>query len=206
MANFVSAHPDARRYGAAHDGHLQWTFITGVNSSDAGDICFRNEAFCGAFAETAIDAPGTVAYLEQAVRFANQTLWGNLTATIVAHPASLRDKRVGAAIDRAVADLRYGTVLINQFAAFGIFLMTATWGAYPGNEMHDIQSGIGVTTNVLMFDSPQKSVVRGPFIMRPDPFNITSRAVVGYGKKMVEFQREPSLSKVPGYLWSALGK
>lgn len=204
MDMFLSEHPDANQFGTTEGGHLPWTFIVGLDSEDPEDICFRNEAFCGLFAETALDADGVDAYLDRAVRFANDTLWGNLTATVIAHPVSSQDTHLATRIDRTVENLDYGMVLINQFAGLGFFAMTTTWGAYPGNDIYDIQSGVGVTSNVLMFGYPEKSVVRSPFRLLRDPFALTSRTIREFGKTMADIQYRPTLWKVPGYIWNAL--
>ncbi len=110
---------------------------------------------------------------------------------------------MSTAIDRAVADLRYGMVLINQFAALGFFAMTTTWGAYPGNDIYDIQSGIGVTSNVLMFEYPEKSVVRSPFRPSLDPFTVTSRTVRELTRQLADIQYQPTVWKLPAFIWSA---
>jgi acyl-CoA reductase-like NAD-dependent aldehyde dehydrogenase len=204
MEMFLAAHPQAQQFGSAPDDHLPWTFITGIDPGHAGDICFRNEAFCGLFAETALEADNVEEFVGRAVDFANETLWGNLTATIIAHPTALRDRETAIAIESAVQNLRYGMVLINQFAALGFFCMTTTWGAYPGNDIHDIQSGTGVTSNVLMFAHPQKSVVRSPFRLARDPFALSSRTIRETGKGMADMQYRPAVRKVPGLIWSAL--
>ena len=204
MEKFLSAHPQANQIGSAEGDHLPWTFITGVDSNNTEDICFRNEPFCGLFSETAIEADTVEAFLDKAVHLANETLWGNLTTTIIVHPDSLKVRQVASAIDRVVADLRFGMVLVNQFAGLGFLAMTTTWGAYPGNDIYDIQSGIGVTSNVLMFEHPEKSVVRSPFRLSPNPFALSSRTVRQFAKNMADFQYKPSVWKVPGYAWSAL--
>jgi hypothetical protein len=204
MEMFLAAHPEANQFGSAQGDHLPWTFIAGIDSENSEDICFRNEAFCGLFAETKLEANSIESFLDRAVDFANETLWGNLTATIIAHPASLDDEGSARAVDRAVENLRYGMVLINQFAALGFFSMTTTWGAYPGNDIYDIQSGIGVTSNVLMFEHPEKSVVRSPFRLSRDPFSLSSRTVREIGKIMADMQYRPSVSKVPRLVWSVL--
>ena len=67
--------------------------------------------------EAALEADSMERFLHRAVDFANETLWGNLTATLVAHPTSLDDAQTASALDRAVENLRYGMVLINQYAA-----------------------------------------------------------------------------------------
>jgi acyl-CoA reductase-like NAD-dependent aldehyde dehydrogenase len=204
MEMFLAAHPEANQFGSAQGDHLPWTFITGIDSENSEDICFRNEAFCGLFAETTLEANSMESFLDRAVDFANETLWGNLTATIIAHPASLDGEESATAVDRAVENLRYGMVLINQFAALGFFSMTTTWGAYPGNDICDIQSGIGVTSNVLMFEHPEKSVVRSPFRLFRDPFSLSSRTVREIGKMMADIQYRPAVSKVPRLVWNVL--
>ena len=204
MEKFLSAHPDANQFGSAQGDHLPWTFITDVDPHNPDDICFKNEAFCGLFAETALEANSPEEFIQRAVSFANQTLWGNLTATIIAHPDSLEDEQMAAVIDRAVADLRYGMVLINQFAGLGFLAMTTTWGAYPGNDIYDIQSGTGVTSNILMFEHAQKSVVKSPFRLSPDPFSLTSRTVREFGQKLADIQYKPTIWKLPGFMWTAL--
>lgn len=201
---YLTAHPNSQQHGSADNGKLPWTLIQDVDPNNTDDICFTKEAFCSLFAETALGAEDVPSFLAAAVKFANEQLWGNLTATLVVHPDTMQDPQVAKAVEDAIADLRYGTVLINQFAGFGFYAMTTPWGAYPGNDIYDIQSGIGVTTNSLMFANPQKSVIRNPFKVAPDPFSLYSRTVVDVARKLAELQYQPSIWKVPGMLWNAI--
>jgi hypothetical protein len=178
-ANALSAQPEP-----APVGHLPWTYISDVPATETDNICFKREAFCGLMAETALDAGTTVEFIDKAVNFANETLWGTLTATIVIHPRSLRDPDVMAAIERGVANLKYGTVVINQYGGYAFFLMTTSWGGYPGHDIYDIQSGIGVVNNVLMFDNPQKSVVRSPFQLMVDPLRLNFKHFDDFGRAL----------------------
>jgi acyl-CoA reductase-like NAD-dependent aldehyde dehydrogenase len=174
---FVSAHPSARTCGSPPPGHLPWTLISDVDPSDAEDICFTDEPFCAVMSETALDADDPTAFLAEAVRFANATLWGSLCATLIVHPSLARDPMLAHAVEEAVADLRYGTVTVNvpTFAAY--YLLATPWGAYPGHEPWDAQSGLGRSTNVQMLDGVAKSVVRGPYRKRFDPIRVTSTRV-----------------------------
>ncbi len=158
-AAFRAGHPDAERFGGAGNGTLPWTLIPGLDPHDPDDMCFHTEAFCGLFAETALEADGVAAYLERAVQFCNDTLWGSLNATILVHPRSVGDARVRDALERAIADLRYGSVSVNHWAAISYALGVTTWGAFPGHTPDDIQSGTGVVHNTLMFSRPGE--VRG---------------------------------------------
>ncbi|GAB4449713.1 MAG: aldehyde dehydrogenase family protein [Anaerolineae bacterium] len=200
-SQFVAANHTARQVGRPTNGQLPWTYIPGVNPADTANPCFTSEAFCGLMAETALPAASPADFVARAVAFANQHLWGTLTATLMLHPASAKTPEVSAAVERALADLRYGTVLINQYGGYGYFLMTTPWGGYPGQDIFDIQSGVGMVNNVLMFDRPQKAVVRSPFTLYPEPVRATARHFDRFGRKLAMLEQSPALWRVPGLLW-----
>ncbi len=204
--SFVAAHPDAEQFGTAARGQLPWTLVTGVDPRSEDDVCFTTEAFCGLFAETNIDGAGVAEYLDRAVAFANEHLWGTLNATFLVHPASLKDPAAAAAVDRAITNLRYGTVAVNCWAAAGYTLCTSTWGAFPGHDIYDIQSGTGVVHNTLMFDRPQKTVIRAPFRIMPVPpwFVTHGNTARKLFPKLTMLEASPSLWKIPGIMWTAL--
>lgn len=202
-AEYLAAHPEARLFGTAEEGQLPWALIPDVNPEDRNDICFKREAFCGLFAETALDAPTTVSFIERAVEFANQTLWGTLCATIIVHPKSMRDPNIAAAVDQAVSDLQYGTVSLNMLVYFSAYFMGSPWGGITGHDIYDVQSGIGKATNMLMFDRPQKSILRAPF-RRLDPLTVKSKRAAEFAQKLAAFEARPSWSKLPSLVWTAL--
>jgi hypothetical protein len=203
---FVKAHPDALQIGQASEPALPWTLISGVDSTQTEDICFTTEAFCSLFAETTLDASDTVEYIERAVEFANTQIWGTLNVTLLVHPTSLKDPQIAAAIERAVANLRYGTIGVNYWAGVGFTLGVTPWGAYPGHTLTDIQSGTGVVHNTLMFSRPQKSVIRAPFRSMPTPaWFVTQGKIAGkVFPKLVEVEKDPTTGKISGVLWSAI--
>jgi len=181
FAAFAEIHPEAELLGrgelsggapsesALVDGHLPWMLIPGLSPDAVGDPCYRVEAFCSVTAETVIDAPDAAAFLERAVRFANEALWGTLNATLIVDSATAGDPTTGAAVERAIADLRYGTVSLNHWSAIGFGLGVTPWGAFPGHHRSDIQSGTGFVHNPLMFGRVQKTVIRSPFRAWPKP-------------------------------------
>ena len=201
---FVTQHPDARQFGEANGDRLPWTFISNVDSGNKNDICFKEEAFCGLLAETALEASSTKEFIIRAVEFANETLWGSLTSTLIVHPKSLKDQEIAGAVEQAIADLRYGSVCINLRAEYAYAMMVTTWGAFPGHDSYDIQSGRGVVNNLLMFGSPQKSVIRGRFRMRPDPFDIASNHLPEFGRAMTRFEAHPSAWRLANLIWSGM--
>jgi hypothetical protein len=202
-AEFLDAHPEARLFGTEGVDRLPWMLIPDVDPEDTGDICFRREAFCGLFAETALDAPSVASFIDRAVEFANQTLWGTLCATIIVHPKSLGDPSIAAAVNQAISDLRYGTVSLNMLVYYSAYFMGSPWGGIPGHDIYDVQSGIGQTFNMLMFDRPEKSVIKAPF-RRLDPLTVKSKRSAEFGRKLAAFEAHPSWKKVPGLTWTAL--
>jgi aldehyde dehydrogenase (NAD(P)+) len=159
---------DSRIIGAARDGTLPWTLLTDLDASDATELAFRMEPFCSILSETALDNSGTIEFLDRAVDFANERLWGTLSATIVIHPQTLHEPGVAEALERAIVQLRYGTVGINTWGAYG-FALGTPWGGHPTSSTVDIQSGHGFVHNVAMLEGVEKTVVRHPLTVFPKP-------------------------------------
>ena len=95
---------------------------------------------------------------------------------------------------QSIADLKYGTVSVNHWPALGYVWGTPTWGAFPGHDCHDIQSGVGTTHNALMFDRPEKSVLYGPFRIWPKPpWFVTNRRAHKILSRCVRLEASPGL-------------
>jgi hypothetical protein len=204
-AEFLAAHPEAECYGAASDDQIPWVLVPGLTARRSVDVCYTTEAFCGLFAETAVEATSVPEFLSRAVPFCNETLWGTLNATIIVHPRSLHEPGNHAALERAIADLRYGSISINHWSAIAYALGVTTWGAFPGHPPHDIQSGTGVVHNTAMFSRPEKSVVRAPFRVWPmPPWFVTNRAAGTLGPKLARFEVRPSLRGAMGIMAAAV--
>jgi len=205
-ATFKEAHPEARQFGAASGRQLPWMLIEGVAPEQQDDIVFTTEAFCGLFAETALAAASVPEYIERAVAMANESIWGTLNVTLLVHPKSLSDPATAAAVEQAIANLRFGTVAVNYWAGVGFALGMTTWGAFPGHPLSDIRSGTGVVHNALMFDRPQKSVMRGPWRAMPVPpwFVTRGRAVREVFRRLAFFEASPSAGKALGIALAAL--
>lgn len=113
-----------------------------------------------------VTVPGTgQAFLDAAVAHANEKLQGTLGANLLIDPVT--ERSLGAGFERAITALRYGSIAINGWTAFGFITPTLTWGAFPGNTIDEVGSGIGVVHNALLLDRVERSVIRGPF--RPLP-------------------------------------
>ena len=109
-----------------------------------------------------------------------------------------RERALRQRFDRAIAELRYGGVAINCWSGLNYGIVNATWGAFPGHPLDDIESGQGVVHNGLLLDHPQKSVVRVPFMMQPTPAWFTDhKNNYELGRLMTQFEAAPSALKVP---------
>jgi acyl-CoA reductase-like NAD-dependent aldehyde dehydrogenase len=201
---FIDAHPQALQLGDPHPGHLPWTFIPDVDPTRMDDICFNREPFMSLFSETALQADSVVDFIRKAVDFANERLWGTLIASIVVHPESLKDPEIASAIDQAIADLRYGSIVINQWGAFAHYMTITPWGGYPGSDIFDVQSGIGFVNNPLMFDRPQKSVIYTDFTPLVDPFRANMSNSYLYYRQDTRFQMDPSVINLAKLVWRAV--
>ncbi|MGH2581783.1 MAG: aldehyde dehydrogenase family protein, partial [Anaerolineales bacterium] len=201
---FSDQHPEARQLGSPAENHLPWTFIPDLDSEKPDEICFNTEAFLSLFAETGIAASGTIDFIERAVQFANERLRGSLCVSIIVHPKSMKDPAIAAAVDKAIADLRYGSVVINHWGALAYYAAMAPWGAYPGHPHHDIHSGVGKVHNPLMLDAAEKSVFYAPFISFPDPYMAHAKKNYRYFRQDTRYQHTPSTINLVKLLWYAL--
>jgi len=201
---FVQGHGDVHQIGSSEGDHLPWTIIRNVDPEHGDDMSFRSEVFCSVLSETALHADSTFDFIRQAVDFANRHLWGTLIVSLFVHPRSLARPTIRAAVENAIAELRYGTVCVNLRAEHGYYPLLSPWGGAPGSPLDNVQSGLGVINNPLMFKSSIKSVVRGPFRQWPDPFLVTANHTLDFGRALYAFEREHSLAKLPRVLWSAL--
>ena len=202
---FLEAHPEAERYGGAAGDELPWTLIPRVDPDSEDEICFETEAFCSLFCEAPIAADSRTAFLAAATAFCNDRLWGTLNVTLLAHPETHRDADLSRAFEDAVAELRYGAVSINHWAAIVYGLVVTPWGAHPGHPPTDIQSGTGVVHNTLMFDRVQKTVVRAPFKAWPKPpWFLSHERGYEIGKRLTFFEAAPAAWKLPAIFGNAL--
>ena len=218
---FVEHYPEALVLGPipsdAPDEVVPWTAIPDV-ASDAGGYALTNEAFCGVVAEVTLDlaenddgmlrerdhgGPSVRRFLEKAVAFANERCWGTLSCALLVHPSTEDDHSED--VSHAVAVLRYGGIGINAWPGLIYGLVTPSWGAFPGHEAEDIQSGAGVVHNAYMFDHPEKSVVRAPFRIRPTPVWFSDhKNLRELGQRLVRFEAKPSWGALLGVVGAAI--
>lgn len=201
-ARFTAAHPDAELLGEGGDSALASVLIAGLDPS-VDHLAFQEESFCAVTCETSLPGTDAADFLRAAVDFCNERLYGTLNAGLILDPRSRRD--LGQELDRAIADLRYGAVGINQWPAMAYAFASTTWGAFPGHTLADIQSGIGTVHNTFFFNRPEKSVVEGPFRVFPKPpWFVSHKNAHAVGRRLVDFEADPGATKVPAIVLAAM--
>jgi aldehyde dehydrogenase (NAD(P)+) len=207
---FLQAHDGAELVG----GQQRIALLEDVDPT-TDHPAFREEYFGPVYVTTSLPGATVEEYLAAAVEFANNRLMGNLGANLLVDPATARESR--AAIDRAVADLRYGCIGVNAWAGVVFLTSRAAWGAYSGNSLVDIQSGSGVVHNSLMLDRPQKNVLWAPFRPFPrsarhggltmavkPPWFIGNATSLSTARQFTHFAADPSPRRLPALFASAL--
>ena len=111
------------------------------------DAFFRDEVFADVLGVVRLPAPSVDGFLAEATRFANERLAGTLAASVIVDPTAA--KKHAYAVDRAVADLRYGAIGVNEWAVMATNFGYTTWGGFPGHTPQAIGSGTGTVMQLL---------------------------------------------------------
>lgn len=184
-------------------------------SAHGVESLLTDEVFGGALGVVRLPGATTAQFLENAVAFANDVLPGTLGATLLVDPATA--KRDAAALDAAIAGLRYGTVGVNAWSALAFLLGYTPWGAFPGHTLEDIGSGIGMVHNAFLLQDIEKCVasmpfrpmhraaLRGQLHMSPKPpFFVTNKTAETTARRLSAYLASGSSAALPGIFASAL--
>jgi hypothetical protein len=194
-----------RTFGSESAEVLPWTLVRDLDSNDREERAFSSESFSPILFETQLGSADPVEFLDQAVTFANDRLWGTLSAGLVVHPKTTKDPTLGAAVEKAIGNLRYGSVCVNAWAGYLFAFVTPPWGAYPGSTMSDIQSGSGWVHNTPMLEGIEKAVLRHPITAMPKPAYFPShRSAHVLMQRMTALEESSSWTRVPGVLAAAM--
>jgi acyl-CoA reductase-like NAD-dependent aldehyde dehydrogenase len=172
---------------------LPWTVIRDVDARAADEPLLRTEPFCSILSVVTIASDDPLEMLQEATRFCNERLWGTLNAMLIVHPLLLEDEALAGALDRALLDLRYGTVAVNHWPAVGYAAGVTPWGGHPSATLADAQSGLGFVHNSAMLADIEKVVLRGPVRAFPrPPYFCDRRNTPVLGERLTELAAEPT--------------
>ncbi len=183
-------------------GRIPWKLLTDIDPKER-PLLFQDESFICVTSETALDADTPEAFIEQAVEFSNDQLFGTLSSAITM-PNDFR-KRNPELVSRSIDRMRYGSVCINQWPALVYGLMTPPWGGVPESTLDDVQSGIGSVHNTYFLEGVDKTVLYGPLCNFPKPVWFpTHKTAEEIGWKLADLYHQPSITKLPGILLAAM--
>ncbi|MGB5058915.1 MAG: aldehyde dehydrogenase family protein [Candidatus Promineifilaceae bacterium] len=191
------------------------TIIPTAAVSESSDYCRRTEFFGPMLAVMTLPGETAVSFLQNAVTLCNHSVAGTLGIDLIASPDVLKTE--AAAIDTAVAALKYGTIGLNVWCGLGYRITQNPWGAFQSPDAGDVGSGRGVVHNTLLFDSPQKTVLRGrfrpfprswrhgdPAFMPKPPWFVTHRQRLTTARRVARFALNPGYLSLPGIFAAAL--
>jgi hypothetical protein len=202
----TSGHSDVRKIGTGTDQNLPWTLVLGLDANDRKEGNFFNEPFCAILSEVSIGGTDPAEFLQAALPFANDQVWGTLNAMFFLHPKVEGSPAVKTAFDAALRDLRYGTVSVNAWPAMGYAFVTTPWGGHPSATLENVQSGLGWVHNTVLLEGIEKCVIRAPLKAMPKMVYFpTHKTAHQLARKLVDFEASPSWLKVPGLAMAALG-
>jgi len=72
-----------------------------------------------------------------------------------------RDHTTATCRDTAIANLKYGSIGVNLWSGLAYGIGGCSWGAFPGETLDNVESGIGVVNNLLFFPGVVKTVSSG---------------------------------------------
>jgi hypothetical protein len=189
-AAWLREYPAAQVLGKPGSGSVGWTLVTGLDPTTP-QRAFREEAFCGVLFETALDDdPGK--FFSRAVPWVNEHLWGDLSCSVIAHPA----QQAEPSFDETLHGLRYGSVGVNLPPSLLYALIQFPWGAFPA--LNSV-SGRGWVHNVSGIPGAAQGILRGPF-WHPlrMPWQVGYTRMRGLLEAVTEFEFRPSWARL---LW-----
>lgn len=173
------------------EDYLPWKLIRDADPRESPHL-FQEESFVCVCTETALEAESEADFLERAVTFVNQDVWGTLCATITV-PNRFR-KQEAVRLEQAIARLNYGAVAVNHWPALNYAFMTTPWGGAPGTDLREVVSGMGNVHNTFFLADVEKTVLFGPLTLIPYPVWFPSHPhPEAVGWRLLDLYTQPSM-------------
>jgi aldehyde dehydrogenase (NAD(P)+) len=135
----------------------------------------------------------------------NERVWGTLSVTVIVHPLTQADTRLSSAVERAIAQLRYGAVGVNAWPALLSTIGSAPWGGHPSSTAGDVQSGLGWVHNAVMLEDIEKAVIRQPITLQLKPaYAPGHRSAEALLRRVTAVERGAGWAGLPGVLEAAI--
>lgn len=142
--------------------------------------------------------------LMTAVSIANDYIYGTLSCTLVTNDDEGLMNHSNSKLEEAIQKLRYGDIAINCWSALLYAAPgSATWGAFPGELLTNVVSGIGQVQNHSFIANVEKSIVRSNIVdaalqlTRPKSYRRSRLEQIAIGNLSLR----PSLYNIMKLIW-----
>ena len=143
-----------------------------INTTEAGrqaasqEYAFRNEPFCPVYTVARLQHTETLeAFCQTATTLCNDYVFGSLSGSVTVK----QELQSTEAVQKLIADLKYGAIGVNFWGGICYTFAEGKWGAYPGESLANVESGIGFINNLLGIAGMQKCVWTSPIISMAQP-------------------------------------
>ncbi|QDV68610.1 Aldehyde dehydrogenase family protein [Rosistilla carotiformis] len=184
------------------EGTLPWTLIRDAKPDQSPHL-FDEESFVCVCAETQLEESQPERFLDQAVAFVNDQVFGTLCCSLTLPDAWRKQHRDD--LERAIDRLRYGSVCLNQWAGIVYGLMTPPWGGHHSASLASPDSGLGHVHNTFGLAHVDKTVLLGPLSSVPKPVWFpTHRTADRLARRLIRFYEKPGPLRLPPIFYHAL--
>lgn len=126
------------------------------------EFVFNNEPFAPVYTIATLQGTGQkdiMKFGKTASVFCNDYLFGTLSASMTTPPSLLDDEGV----QTLIANMKYGCLCVNNWGGYGYIISNCgMWGAFPGETIDAVESGIGKCGNILAIPHFEKCVLVCP--------------------------------------------
>ncbi|MGE0142685.1 MAG: hypothetical protein AB7T19_05285 [Planctomycetota bacterium] len=165
---------------------------------------FGEECFAPVAWQLALEADDLASYLDDAVDFCNQELFGTLAAQLFVPKRIHRSDR--DTLQRAASRLEYGTLATNCWAALGYAFAASPWGGVHSSRGSAFASGRGFTNHRRIGLDVERTTIEAPLRSWPVPiWRRAARAPRGAARALLSLTVEPSVRNLPAALTRLLG-
>lgn len=153
MISFLSYYPNENQLLQESEKRLLPT-LRSTNTRHLLDVAIRNEAFSTVVIVATIDDTGVEDFMSKACDLCNNYMFGTLSCSLAVSDSSTKI----APVKNAIADLKYGCIMLNGWTGQSYGLFRLNWSGHPSEKLESIESGIGSVCNAMAFEHIEKSV------------------------------------------------
>jgi len=166
------------------------------------EFAFNNEPFAPVLTFATLQGTSqndVIKFSETASALCNDYLFGSLSGSITTPMSMLNDDGV----QTLIAELKYGCLCVNNGSTYGCLLSNfGMWGAFPGETLDAVESGIGKIGNSIAIPYVEKAVLISPLV---HVAHMTIKGDLENEQVLCEAMSKYALNSSPGNLIKVIG-